>query len=204
MIFLDGATTILWIVLILVILIIIAGAGIGYYSFISKDGSKKLLGLDVNFLDFTQLSDDQEEEFLKLVGYVNTGIVNGSARSFRKGINSDALEYVCKSFNCSDANDFVQYCGEDLEKCGSNISASEKAYLRYEIKDCKDLASNLEKQCGKSFDISEAYLVECLSTYEGSDGTKEVRDNYVFMKSGDSWSLILLHKNCFSELGLDD
>ena len=191
------------IITIVLILVILAGACVAYFSFISKAGNKTLFGLDMNFADFTNLSKDQEKEFLKLVGYVNTGIINGSTRSLRKGINNDALGYVCDSFNCQDADVFIDFCGEELDSCGSGISAKAKAYLRYEIKDCKALAADLEKQCGTSFDISEAYLVECVSTYKGSEGSKTISDNYVFMKIGDSWSLVLMEKDHLKDLGLD-
>ena len=192
------------IITIVLILVLLAGAGVAYLSFISKAGNKTFFGIDLNFADFTKLSDKQEEEFLDLVEHVNNGIVNGSVRSLRKGINKDALAYVCKSFNCSDENDFIDYFGADLDSCGVGITASAKAYLRYEIKDCKALAADLEKQCGVSFDISEAYLVECVSTYKGSDGSKTLSDNYVFMKSGDTWSLVLMQKDHLKDLGLDD
>ena len=188
----------------MLILIILAGSGIAYLSFLDKNGTKNYFGVDLNFLDFTQLSDKQEKQFLELVECVNNGIVNGSARQLRKGINADALDYVCKSFGCSDADDFISFCAEDLEECGSNLSASAKAYLRYEIKDTKSLESKLKKQCDAEFDISKAYLVEAISTYKGSDKSKTLKDNYVFMKDGEgNWSLILLGKEGLKDLGLD-
>ena len=192
------------IISILLILIILAGSGIAYLSFLDKNGNKNYFGIDLNFLDFTQLSSSQEKQFLDLADKVNTAIVNGSSRQFRKAINEDAIDYVCKSFGCTDADDFLAFCAEDLEDCGSDISASAKAYLKYEIKDRKSLASKLEKQTEAEFDISKAYLVECISTYKGSKGSKTLKDTYIFMKDGEGvWSLILLGKDSIKDLGLD-
>ena len=192
------------IISILLILIILAGSGIAYLSFLDKRGDKTTLGIDLNFLDFTQLSSSQEKQFLDLADKVNNAIVNGSSRSFKKAINEGAVDYVCKSFGCSDVDDFLEFCAEDLEECGNDISASAKAYLKYEIKERKSLASKLEEQTDAEYDIEKAYLVECISTYKGSKGTKTLKDTYIFMKDGEGvWSLILLGKDSLKDLKLD-
>ena len=76
---------------------------------------------------------------------MNTGILTGSTRKLRKGMNNDALAYVCESFGCTDENDFIAFCAESVASCGSDITATTDAYLKYEIKDTKSLAKALEK-----------------------------------------------------------
>ena len=189
---------------LLLILVILAGSWVAYLTFFDKHGVKNYAGIDWNFADFTQLDKEQNEKFLELVDRVNTGILNNSARQLRKGINPGAVDYVSNSFGCKDADDFLTFCLDDLADCGDNLSASAKAYLRYEIKDCDSLASKLKEKCNAEFDVSEAYLVECVSTYRGSKSSKAVKDTYVFMKDGDGeWSLVLLGKNGIKELGID-
>ena len=192
------------IISILLILIILAGSGVAYLTFLDKNGAKNYFGIDWNFADFTQLSKKEEETFLELAGSVNKAITDGSSRQFKKAINADAIDYVCKSFGCTDMNDFLAFCAEDLEECGNNVTASEKAYLKYQIKDTKSLESKLKKQCDAEFDISKAYLVECVTTYKGSEKSKSVKDPYLMIKDGDdNWSLILLGKESLKDLGLD-
>ncbi len=189
---------------LLLILVILAGSWVAYLTFFDKHGVKNYAGIDWNFADFTQLDKEQNEKFLELVDRVNTGILNNSVRQLRKGINPGAVDYVSNSFGCKDADDFLTFCLDDLADCGDNLSASAKAYLRYEIKDCDSLASKLKEKCNAEFDVSEAYLVECVSTYRGSKSSKAVKDTYVFMKDGDGeWSLVLLGKNGIKELGID-
>ena len=187
----------------LLILIILCGSWVAYLTFFDKNGAKNYLGVDWNFADFTQLSSSQETTFLELVDNVNTGILTGSSRKLRKGMNTNALGYVCESFGCSDENDFIAFCAESVASCGSNITASTDAYLKYEIKDTKSLAKALEKKCGAEFDISKAYLVEAITEYKGDKDSKTLKDVYILLKDGDNWSVIMLAKGGAKDLDIE-
>ena len=190
--------------IILIILVVLAGGLIAYLTFLDKNGIKEIAGIDLNVLDFTQMPKDDAEKFGELVNKVDKAFANISARNFRKAIPEYAVPYVCKSFNCVDEDDLLDYFfSEELSKCGSNITVDETYAMKYEIEDTGALESAFEKNFGEKVTISKAYLVENACKYEGSDGSTRIKDTYIFFNDGTEWQLILLAPGGAGDFGID-
>ena len=190
--------------IILIILVVLAGGLIAYLTFLDKNGIKEIAGINLNVLDFTQMPKDDAEKFGELVNKVDKAFANISARNFRKAIPEYAVPYVCKSFNCVDEDDLLDYFfSEELSKCGSNITVDETYAMKYEIEDTGALESAFEKNFGEKVTISKAYLVENACKYEGSDGSTRIKDTYIFFNDGTEWQLILLAPGGAGDFGID-
>ncbi len=187
------------IISILLILVILVGSAIAYLTFFDKNGGKEyLFGLDVNFLDFTQLSDEEEEAFLGIATKVDEAFVQLSGRKFRNAFPEYALSYICR-----DVEDYLdKNYDEFLKKLGSNISTSEKVFLKYEVKDTDALEEKFKELFGVDVKIDTAYVVENICTFTGDDGSTRVADVYLFYREEKDWKAILIAGDGLSDFGI--
>ena len=193
------------IISILLILLILAGSGIAYLTFFDKNGEKNYFGIDLNVLDFTQLSDSEEKAFLEKIETIDEAFAEVNARKFKKALPDFAVKYACEIFGAKDVPTLLEDSYEKYleEACGEVSSVSEKAYLKYEIDSPKKLAESVEELMGEEVTMKKAYLVENVSKYKGDKGTKSMSDLYIFYNDGEEWNVILIDESTVEKLNID-
>ena len=210
----TGLKVVLWLLLILVV---VYGVFAVLFTFDIlepdlPDSVSKFIDFDYLLPDKSDsdtLSGEDEEAFLKLVGYWDEACLDEKERKFEKAFPDYAEEYVLKAYNANSVEELLSYMHDEyFSACGDDAELSESCRITMTVSEdeLSGLARKIKKQCGERVSLVKAYVIENTTKAEGEDGTVKYTDLYLFYQDEEGdWAILpLVGDDALSDFGLTD